>query len=222
MTTPGRYATSDGSFARSAGGAAARGGILIAVAILIGVFLLWQGFDGGDSSAVVDDGDDSGDAGADDNGGTSGDDAADDASADDASADDGTTDDAAADDAADDGTTDDGLPDVVVDPPESVKVAVANGRGESGLGTSRAEALTAAGYVAVGVNAATFDNELSRVYYTPGYEDEAKQVADVLGGGASVLDAAPADPLALIAESYRESVTDFHIYVMLGIDAVLG
>jgi hypothetical protein len=37
---PGRYAASDGSFARSAGGAGARGLLLLAVALLIGVVLL--------------------------------------------------------------------------------------------------------------------------------------------------------------------------------------
>jgi hypothetical protein len=51
MTSPGRYAASDGSFAKSAGGAAARGGVLIGIAVLIGFFLLWQGFDGGDADA---------------------------------------------------------------------------------------------------------------------------------------------------------------------------
>lgn len=188
MTSPGRYVASDGSFARSASGAAARGGILIAIAVVIGVLLLWQGFDGGEPTAATDGGDDAGDDGVD-----GGDDAG-----------------------------DDGGPTVVVDPPETVKVAVANGRGEPGLGTGRAEVLTTAGYVAVGVNAATFDNELSRVYYTAGYEDEAKQVADVLGGGASVLDMAPADPLSLVSESFREAVTDFHIYVVVGADGVLG
>lgn len=219
MTSPGRYASSDGSFARSAGGAAARGGILIAIAIVIGVLLLWQGFDGGEPTAAVGDGDD---AGADGNGGTSGDDGSDDGSGDDGS-DDGSDDGTGDDGTGDDGTGDDGgTPGVVVDPPESVKVAVANGRGEPGLGSSRAEALTTVGYVAVPVNAASFDNELSRVYYTAGYEDEAKQVADVLGGGASVLDAAPADPLALVAESSREQVADFHIFVVLGSDQVLG
>jgi len=55
MTSPGRYASSDGSFAKSAGSAAARGGILIAIAVVIGFVLLWQGFDGGESDAAVGD-----------------------------------------------------------------------------------------------------------------------------------------------------------------------
>ena len=54
MTAPGRYATNDGSFARSTGNAAARGGALIAVAVVIGILLLWKGGVGGaDSSAAI-------------------------------------------------------------------------------------------------------------------------------------------------------------------------
>ena len=43
MTAQGRYAATDSSFGRSAGNAAARGGALVAVAVVIGFLLLWQG-----------------------------------------------------------------------------------------------------------------------------------------------------------------------------------
>ena len=73
---PGRYAATDGSFARSAGGAGARGLLLLAVALLIGVVLLnatdadppgtsvsAQGDrDAGDGGAATDEGDEDGDA----------------------------------------------------------------------------------------------------------------------------------------------------------------
>ena len=224
MTAPGRYAANDSSFARSAGGAAARGGVLIAIAVLIGLVLLWQGFDGGNESAAVPP---DVEAGADGNGGT----ATDDGTADNGEETAENGDETGNGDEADNGdepiddvgtVPEDTTSPVAVDPPESVKVAVLNGRGEAGLGTARAEVLAAAGYVAVGANGASFENELSRVYYTLGYEDEAKVVAEALNGGSSVLDEAPADPLALVAESFREAVTDFDIYVMLGTDEVLG
>ena len=53
MTTHGRYAASDSSFAQSTGNAASKGLALIAVAVVIGFLLLWQGGVGGDSSVEV-------------------------------------------------------------------------------------------------------------------------------------------------------------------------
>ena len=216
MTSPGRYATSDGSFARSASGAAARGGVLIAVAVVIGVVLLRQGFDGGDAQAVIpiDDGNDGSQGGPGDveNGDVEGDPDGDVENGDEEG---GTR-------TGDDQPADPPVGDVAVDPPSSVKVAVANGIGEPGLGSGRSDVLLTAGYVSKGVNAAKFDHELSRVYYLPGYEDEAKAVAVVLGGGSSVLDAAPPEPLSLVAESFREAVQDFDIFVILGADGALA
>ena len=205
MTSPGRYAASDNSFTRSTATAAARGGALIVIAIVIGVLLLWQGFDGADTSATndsdtaqtpeeVDQGQQTPTTTPPDTSGVS----------------DETT-----------STTTTTVP-VVIDPPNSVKVAVLNGRGVSGLAGSRSNHLKTAGYVSIAANADTSDKELSRVYYTPGYEDEAELVAVALNGSPSVIEAAPADPLTLVAETYREATADYHIYVVLGADAVLG
>ncbi len=204
MTSPGRYAASDNSFTRSTATAAARGGILIVIAIVIGVLLLWQGFDGDDTVATGDDDTDE-------------------------TADDGdeeetpTTTARETEDVPDEttSTTTTAAP-VVVDPPNSVKVAVLNGRGETGLAGSRSDHLKTAGYVSIAANADTSDKEFSRVYYTPGYADEAELVAVALNGSPSVIEAAPADPLTLVSETYREATTDYHIYVVLGADAVLG
>jgi len=203
MTAPGRYAASDNSFTKSTATAAARGGILIAIAVVIGVLLLWQGFDG-DDPVEADDSDTSDDAVEEDqttttsSRGTGGDDTPD------------TT-----------VTTTTAAP-VVVDPPNLVKVAVLNGRGETGLAGSRSDHLKTAGYVSIAANADTSDKEFSRVYFTPGYADEAELVAVALNGSPSVIEAAPADPLTLVGETYREATTDYHIYVVLGADAVLG
>lgn len=205
MTAPGRYAASDNSFTRSTATAAARGGILIAIAIVIGVLLLWQGFDGDDPVAT---GDDDTDEASDD------------------MEEEETTTTSVRGDGEDDppdttSTTTTATP-VVVDPPNSVKVAVLNGRGETGLAGSRSDHLKTAGYVSIAANADTSDKEFSRVYYTPGYADEAALVAVALNGAPSVTEAAPADPLTLVSETYREATTDYHIYVVLGADAVLG
>ena len=206
MTAPGRYAASDNSFTRSTATAAARGGILIVIAIIIGVLLLWQGFDGDDPVAT--NGDDSEE--------TPGDDSEDEPPTTTAS------------DTSDEPVTEETPPTtaapapIVVDPPNSVKVAVLNGRGEAGLAGTRSDHLKTAGYVSIAANADTSDKEFSRVYYTPGYADEAELVAVALNGSPSVIEMAPADPLTLVAESHREDATDYHIYVVLGADTVLG
>ncbi len=206
MTAPGRYAASDNSFTKSTATAAARGGVLIVIAIVIGVLLLLQGFDGGDPSTTAEDDPDE--------------------TADDMETEDTTPEETVGDDAddADDGTTSttSTAAPIVVDPPNSVKVAVLNGRGETGLAGSRSGHLTTAGYVSIAANADTSDKEFSRVYYTPGYADEAELVAVALNGSPSVIERAPADPLTLVSETYREAATDYHIYVVLGADAVLG
>lgn len=206
MTSPGRYAASDNSFTKSTATAAARGGILIAIAVVIGVLLLWQGYDGDDSAATTDPDTDTDE--------------------------DTSEDEATPPTTTDEDTSDDEMPQttsttttaapLVVDPPNLVKVAVLNGRGQTGLAGSRSGHLMTAGYVAVAANADANDKEFSRVYYTPGYLDEARLVAVALNGSPSVVEAAPADPLTLVAENYHESTTDYHIYVVLGADGVLG
>ena len=205
MTAPGRYAASDNSFTKSTATAAARGGVLIVIAIVIGVLLLWQGFDGGDPTTAEDDPDD----------------AADDMEEEETPPTTSSDDSDEGDNGVTTSTTTTPAP-IIVDPPNSVKVAVLNGRGETGLAGSRSGHLTTAGYVSIAANADTSDKEFSRVYYTPGYADEAELVAVALNGSPSVIERAPADPLTLVGEAFREAATDYHIYVVLGADAVLG
>ena len=205
MTAPGRYAASDNSFTKSTATAAARGGVLIVIAIVIGVLLLWQGFDGGDPITDVED---------------DSEEPVDEMETEDTTPEE-TTGDNADDTPGTTSTTTTAAP-IVVDPPNSVKVAVLNGRGEAGLAGSRSGHLTTAGYVSIAANADTSDKEFSRVYYTPGYADEAELVAVALNGSPSVIEMAPADPLTLVSEADREAATDYHIYVVLGADAVLG
>ncbi len=222
MTAPGRYAAADGSFARSTGNAAARGGALIAVAVVIGFLLLWKGGVGGDSSAapVTSTGSDAG---------TDNDDSGDDgtgAAADDGSTDDSgfeTGDDAAGDDAAGTDTTtptSEAPATPTTHPVNEVKVVVINGVGEAGLAGARMQILTTAGYIGAAENAATRPVEASAIYYLTGYDQDAAAVAQELGADpAAVLRPAPADPTALVEDA--TGVEDFHIWVVLGTDAVL-
>lgn len=217
MTASGRYASPDSSFGRSTGNAAARGGALIAIAVLIGFLLLWKGGVGGSDSAVeagpIDDGTSES---TDDQGGDA--------------ADEGAGDEVAS-DAGEDGTeteepvveeTTETVPVVVTRPPGEVRAAVANGTNTAGLAGARSGELATAGYVTAAVNAFN-DTAVSNVYYIDGYGSDAEQVAIVLGGTAAVLRPATAEEITgLVAESNRPDVEGFHIVVVLGTDGVLG
>jgi hypothetical protein len=211
MTTHGRYTASDSSFAQSTGNAATKGLVLIAVAVVIGFLLLWQGGVGGDSSPEVAAADDASiDAGNEDasSGGT------DDAPADDGS---GDGDDAALDE--DSGATTDTTPVTPTTRPlGEVKVAIANGVGVSGLAGQQSELLKTAGFVTIAVNAKN-NTELSAVYYVDGYALEAEAVALELGATGAVLRPATS-PEELVADPNQ--IEGFHIFVILGSDRVLG
>ncbi len=215
MTAQGRFAAPDSSFGRSAGNAAARGGALVAVAVVIGFLLLWQGGVGGSGDAVITaDGSESTDA--------IGSDTVDEDTTDDAAAttDDGTGEDAAASDDTVDTAPEETIPPApVTRPPGDVKVAVANGVGEAGLAGARASVLSTTGYVTVAANAAA-ETAQSQVYYVEGYGEDAQAIAVELGGDAAVLRPAPSDPGALVTDA--TAVEGFHVFVILGTDRVLG
>lgn len=223
MTASGRYASPDSSFGRSTSNAAARGGALIAVAVVIGFLLLWQGGVGGSDSAT--------DAAPDESttGDASGEDSADDG-VDEPSTEE--SEDAATDEdesAAADETTDETQVEptvteapVTLRPPNEVLAAVANGTDTGGLAGSRSGVLATAGYVTVAVNALN-DTSVSNVFYVDGYGNEAEQVAILLGGDASVLrPATAADLTSLVAEANQPELDGYHILVVLGTDQVLG
>lgn len=221
MTSPGRYQPPSGPPSRSSGDAATRGAVLIVVAVAIGVALLWWGGVGGDESLRIEAGQ-SDETGTDTDGQTDGDDTAPDAT--DAIDTTGTTDTAAGD------TT----PDPTAASPTStrpvgeVKVVVANGVGEAGLAGSRAGVLNTAGYVTKPFNAKCQADDcsanqiaLSTVFYKEGYADDAGGVAIALGGDSNVLRPAPADVLALLSGTTTD-VADFHVFVIIGADRLLG
>ena len=224
MTAPGRYAASGGSFAKSAGSAAARGGVLIAIAVVIGFALLAWGFDGGDSDASVGPAadDTATDDTATDDGTTTDDTATDDGTTtDDTATDDGTTtDDTVTDGTTTDDTTTDDTATPAVDDPSSIKVAVLNATGVGGLAGERAATLGALNYVTTAGNAVGSPLESSKVYFVTGFGDEAKIVAAALSGPSSVLELAPDDPASLESGDLA-AAGEADIIVVLGTDNVL-
>lgn len=221
MTSPGRYAASDGSFARSTGNAAARGGILIGIAVLIGLVLLWKGLDGDDATAAAGDNDSDAEL-TDENSDDTSDETVTDPGGD---VDDGTetSDDTSDADVDTDPTVTTPTTEAAeVDPPAEVLVAVLNGTGEGGLAGLRSNALSALGYQVSAGNASGVPVDASGVYYTSGYADEAKVVAEGLGGSSLVLNAMPADPATLATESAAADAAAANIIVVLGADGVLS
>ncbi|MEZ5168160.1 MAG: LytR C-terminal domain-containing protein [Acidimicrobiales bacterium] len=205
MTGPGRYAASDGSFARSAGLAAARRGA-DRIAVLLGLVLLWKGFDGGDDPVAAGPGSSeptptvsSVSSPTDTTGST-----------DTTSPDPNST--------APTGSTD---PTGTSDDPSTVKVVVLNGSGEPGLAGTRTDVLATKGYVAVAGNTAA-DAATSKVYYIDGYAEEAAAVAAELSGTADLIEPiAAAERGALAKDDAVAEAEVANVIVVLGSDGQL-
>ena len=207
MTTPrGSHAAPDGSFGRSAGNAAARGGILVVIAVLIGLFLLRQGLDDDNSLVNLDTGDDTTQSSTDADTADGTDDAAD-------AADDG-TDDAAT--AGTSSTTSSTL--LPARPAAEVKIRVANATtAEAGIAGDTVNFLITQGFNALSPkNSLVRPIQESTVYYLPGWESEAVAVATAFGVDASVV-AIFTDTTADLVDS----MDDATILVILGDDGVI-
>jgi hypothetical protein len=207
-----------GGFAPSAQGAAGRGFVLIGVAVVIGLLLLWRGLDSGDSVDVetgdggtdvaADGGTDATDAGAD-----AGTDTGTDAGTDTAT--DGTT------DAVSDGGTDAGAATSTTAatgttrPPEQVTVLVANGSGTSGAAGTVTDKLKAVNFTTLEPANAT-PTTTSKVYYRPGYDQDAQEVARVVGATADLVLPVP-DPTG-VADNATDRATQANVIVILGSD----
>lgn len=174
---PGRYASDDGSFARSAGGAGARGLALLAIALLIGIVLL-NATDAdppgatvsaqGDADTTDADSGGGGDAAGEDDGGGGGEAAAAPTS----------------------------VPTTTTVParaPKDVKVIIANASDVSGAAGNVKKVLDPAGYNVLAPSNATKVAE-SSVFHTAGFEADARAVATALGLPATVVKALPAPP----------------------------
>lgn len=187
---PGRYAAEDGSFVRSAGGAGARGLLLLAVALLIGVVLLnaTDADPPGTSLSAAGDSD-SGDSGADTDDGAGG----------------------------NEGGGETAAPATTVAPtttlparaPAEVKVIVANASDVRGAATGGRTALINAKYNALApANAAAAPT--SSVFFVPGYDRDAVAVAGALGIPPNLVKPMPA-PLPFDTKGA-------HVAVVLGAD----
>ena len=164
---PGNHAAADGSFGRSAGGAAGRGIVLLAVALLIGILLLNATDAEPPGTRVTTEppgaaGDDGGDAA-----------------------------DGAGDGGAAASTT---LPPTTLAPraPREVKVIVVNASGVKGAAGKASDMLKPPGYNVLAPTNAS--NSESAVYFTPGYDADAAAVAAVLGFPAPTVKPLPTPP----------------------------
>lgn len=154
-------------FARSTGTAAARGAVLVAVAVVLGLVLLSRGFDTGNFVANGPADDDRTTTPADD---------------DDADGD--------ADDSPDDTTTST-VP--TARPPGEVQVLVTNGAGVPGAASTIAQALQSLGYAIAGIGNAE-PATATAVFFTEGYEADAQAVAAALQAPPTAVAPLPTTP----------------------------
>lgn len=174
---PGRYASDDGSFARSAGGAGARGLALLALALLIGIVLL-NATDADPPGTTVSAQGDSDTA----DGGTGGES---DASGEGDGEGDGT--------AAETPATPPTPTTAPAKAPKDVKVIIANASDVNGAAGNAKKALDPVGYNVLSPANAPKVAE-SGVFFTAGFEADAAAVATALGLPATVVKAIPAPP----------------------------
>ena len=211
--------------------AATRGVILAVVAVVVGVLILGQGFDTNDATLVTAAAP-AGDDGSDDSAADSADDSADDTAApSDDGGDDGgdgadTSDntepdpaDSAGTDAADDlndpADPDDGgasdVPDIL-HPANEVRVLVANGTGVAGAaGRVRDSLVAASGYGTLTPTNATSTADATSIYYAPGYELDARQIAKTLNAAPEAVGPVP-------AEVPVDDLLEADVLVVIGLD----
>jgi hypothetical protein len=151
-----RHAATDGSFGRSAGGAAARGALLLAVALVIGILLLRSG--GGDpysrSVRAVSPG-------------------------------------------GPEVSTQIPTATTVTVPlrtPADIKVLPTNGTSTAGAATNTGNRLKAAGYNVLAATNTTNPATASNVFYNPGFEREARVIAQLLGFADATVQPMPTPP----------------------------
>ena len=151
-----RHAATDGSFSRSAGGAALRGAGLLAVAVILGIILLRNG--GGDpySRAVQ-------------------------------------TSASPTPEATVKGPTPTTLT-VPVRVPGDIKVLPANGTSTNGAGTAIFNRLHQAQYNVLAATNTTTPASTSNVYFNPGFDREARVIAQLLGLPDSAVQPMPTPP----------------------------
>ena len=188
----------------SGGGSAGRAIVLVIVAVALGAFLLARGFDGSD-----DNGNDASPGETETDPSTNGD-------PDESPESNGTT------STTTTTTTTTTAPPVVTHLPGEVKVAVMNGTGERGRAGRTADTLNATGYVTAAKNTQQDRVETSVIYYRPGYGDDAKAVASVLGAPPDIITPAPTTIMTLIRSPESPAdLEEFNVFAVVGSDDVI-
>ncbi|MYB86686.1 MAG: LytR family transcriptional regulator [Acidimicrobiaceae bacterium] len=185
----------------SGGGSAGRAIVLVIVAVALGAFLLARGFDDSDdgtedsSSPMTDESTNGDPEEAETNGTTS---------------------------TTTTTTTTTTAPPVITHPPGEVKVAVMNGTGARGRAGRTADTLNATGFVTAAKNTQQDRVEASVIYYRPGYGDDAKAVASVLGAPPDIITPAPGTIMTLIRNPESPAdLEEFNIFAVVGTDNVI-
>lgn len=185
----------------SGGGSAGRAIVLVIVAVALGAFLLARGFDDSDDSTETPPSatpEESANGDPEETGA------------------DGTT------STTTTTTTTTTAPPVVTHPPGEVKVAVMNGTGVRGRAGRTADTLNATGFVTAAKNTQQDRVEASVIYYRPGYGDDAKAVASVLGAPPDIITPAPGTIMTLIRNPESPAdLEDFNIFAVVGTDDVI-
>ena len=217
----GYHAADDGSLARSTGGAAARGAMLIALALVIGLILMAFALDdpqtvvaGSDADAtdveVTDEVDES--AVGDET------DTEDAVNVGEPTPDDGTTTDTIA--AVTDSTPDtiaEAVPPGEARPASEVNVLVANGIGGQGVAGSIADKLTADGYLANASNAPS--TEAAVIFYREGFAADARAVATALSAPPDIVVPVPDGTIAVDPAPIADGRLDAaNVIVIIGAD----
>ncbi len=216
MTSPGRHAATDGSFSKSAGSALFRGGGLVALAVLIGLILLYWVYDddnqggytvGAGDSAVVDGGSSDGTDGT-------GDDGTDVSETSIPPEEDAstitvpTTVDAGA---ADDEDADDGPK-----PPEETTALAVNGVGTKGLAGKLQGELNTLNYKTDAANLSGTTTP-TVIYFKAGFKPNARAIADSLGWPPSVIKKFPNDGSVVLSnDNARIDAAD--VILVIGAD----
>ena len=185
----------------SGGGSAGRAIVLVIVAVALGAFLLARGFDDSDdgtgvSPSTTTEESTNGDPEETETNGTT-----------------STTTTT---------TTTTTAPPVITHPRGEVKVAVMNGTGMRGRAGRTADTLNATGFVTAAKNTQQDRVEASVIYYRPGYGDDAKAVASVLGAPPDIITPAPGTIITLIRNPESpEGLEEFNIFAVVGTDDVI-
>jgi hypothetical protein len=187
--------------------------MLIALAVLIGLILLWSALD--DAETVIAD---DADATQDDDAGTTDGDATDDGT--DGATDDGTdpADDSTTvtnDQPADETITSTTLPEAEARPAAEVNVLVANGTGGRGVAGRVSDKLKARGYISDASNAT--NTQTSVIYYDEGFAADARAVAEAINTTPDVIQPTPSGTIAVSADAV-DRAESADIVVIVGAD----